>query len=107
MGIEETKAGSWTDSFHQYRDEMITKIKKGATEESIAMGGSSFTRTEWEKTLESIDKQIEEGKKEQKQRLEKQKEDAEETAEALRAYEAAISGKGNWQDEKIPGTTEF
>lgn len=91
MAFEGIGAGSWTDSFHQYQEEIMIKLKKGETEESIALGAGSFTQTEWKKVLENIDKQQEEVKEEQKNRFEKQ----EREAEAAKIYEAAVASKGN------------
>ena len=83
--------GSWTDSFHQYRADIMNKIKRGETEDSIAIGGSSFTQTEWKRALKSVDKQLEDIKEEQRIRFEKEGD----RAEAVRAYEAAVAGKGS------------
>lgn len=91
MAFDGIGSGSWTDSFHQYREEILTKIKKGQTEESIPLGAESFTQTEWKKVIEHIDKQIEDVKEEQKNRFEKQ----EREAEAVKIYEAATASKGN------------
>lgn len=94
MGFEGIGTGAWTDTFHQYQDEIIGKIKKGTTEDEILIGGTAFTQTEWKKVLEGVDEQLENGKEEQKQRFEKQ----EKKAEAARIYEAAQAGKENWRD---------
>jgi len=91
MGMENIGQGSWTDSFHQYREEIIGKIKRGETEESIPIGASSMTGTEWRKVLRSVDKQLEAIQEEQEARFEKR----EERAEAQQAYEAAVFSKGN------------
>lgn len=90
MAMEQVGQGSWTDSFHQYQAEIMEKIKKGETEESIPTGASAFTKTQWEKVLKSVDRQIDDIKEEQKVRFEKE----EERAEAVRIYEAA-SSRGN------------
>ena len=86
--------GSWTDSFHQYRADIMNKIKRGETEDSIAIGGSSFTQTEWKRALKSVDKHLEDIKEEQRIRFEKEGD----RAEAVRAYEAAVAGKGSAMD---------
>ncbi len=103
MAFDGIGTGSWTDTFHQYQEEIMTKIKKGETEESIAMGAGSYTQSEWKKVMESIDKQIEDVKEEQKNRFEKQ----EREAEAAKIYEAAVAAKGNpietiREAEKVP-----
>lgn len=90
MAMEQVGQGSWTDSFHQYQAEIMEKIKKGETEESIPTGASAFTKTQWEKVLKSVDRQIDDIREEQKARFEKE----EERAEAVRIYEAA-SSRGN------------
>lgn len=86
-----TGMSSWTEAFHQYQDEVMTKIKKGATQESVTVGSQSFTQSEWKKVMEGIDQQIEDIKEEQKNRFEKQ----EREAEAQKIYEAAAAGKTN------------
>ena len=75
--------GKWTDSFHAYRDDIITKIKKGSTEESIPIGGSEFTQSEWKKVLSSVDKQLEDIKEEQEERIRRQTD----TSDAQKIYE--------------------
>lgn len=101
MSFEGIGTGSWTDAFHQYQDEIVTKIKKGATEESIMLGGSSFTQSEWRKVLDNVDKQLEDVKQEQKNRFEKQ----ERMAEATKIYEAATAAKEN-PIENMRGNTK-
>lgn len=86
-----TGMSSWTEAFHQYQDEVMTKIKKGATQESVTVGSQSFTQSEWKKVMEGIDQQIEDIREEQKNRFEKQ----EREAEAQKIYEAAAVGKTN------------
>lgn len=86
---------SWTDMFHQYSAEIMEKIKSGRTEPSIPIGGSEMTQTEWEKALKSIDKQIEDIKEEQEERLARLGKKEEHQAEAATAYEAAVAGKIN------------
>lgn len=86
-----TGMSSWTEAFHQYQDEVMTKIKKGATQESVTIGSQSFTQSEWKKVMEGIDQQIEDIREEQKNRFEKQ----EREAEAQKIYEAAAAGKTN------------
>lgn len=86
-----TGMSSWTEAFHQYQDEVMTKIKKGATQESVTIGSQSFTQSEWKKVMEGIDQQIEDIREEQKNRFEKQ----EREAEAQKIYEAAAAGKPN------------
>lgn len=87
-------AGSWTDSFHQYQEEIINKMKKGETQESTALGGASYTQSEWRRVIEGVDKQIADVKEEQKERFEKQKREA----EAKKLYEAAMAAKENPAD---------
>lgn len=82
---------SWTDMFHNYSEEIMTKMKKGQTEDAIAIGGSEFTQTQWKKVLEKIDKDLEEIQEEQKLREEKQQE----KSDAQAIYQAAVAGKGN------------
>ena len=53
----------------------MTRIKKGETEDSIPTGADSYTRTQWSKIMKSVDKQIEDIKKEQAERFEKQQAD--------------------------------
>lgn len=110
-----TGVSSWTEAFHQYQEEVMTKIKKGAAQESVAVGSESYTQSEWKKVMESIDQQIEDIKEEQTERFEKQERDA----EAQRIYEAAALGKANPIEniraaEKVPygylakdGTIEY
>lgn len=86
-----TGMSSWTEAFHQYQEEVMTKIKKGETQEAIPLGSQSFTQSEWKKVMEGIDQQIEDIKEEQKNRFEKQ----EKEAEAKKIYEAAAAGKTN------------
>lgn len=98
-----TGAGTWTDSFHRYQEEIVNKIKKGEKEESIALGGKSYTQSEWKQILEGMDQQIADVKEEQKERFEKQKRDE----EAKKIYEAAMAAKGNpidtiRQKNKVP-----
>ncbi len=83
--------GAWTDSFHQYQADIMTKIRKGQTEESIPIGAGEYTQTEWQKVMKSVDKQIEDIRKEQALRQEKQKD----RMEAQRVFEAAVSGSGS------------
>lgn len=103
MAFEGIGTGSWTDTFHQYQEEIMVKIKKGETEESIALGAETFTQTEWKKVMENIDRQIENVREEQEERFEKQ----EREAEAVKIYEAAVAAKGNpietiREMEKVP-----
>lgn len=95
--------GSWQDAFHAYRDDVMTKIKKGATEEAIPTGGGEYTQSEWKKVLGSVDKQLDDIKEEQKERFAKN----ERKAEAQKIFEAATAGAGNPVDqirssEKVP-----
>lgn len=103
MAFDGIGAGGWTDSFHQYQEELINKMKKGETQESIALGGESYTQSEWRKVMEGVDKQIADVKEEQKERFEKQKREA----EAKKIYEAALAAKKNpidtlRQKQKVP-----
>ncbi len=70
----------------------MTRIKKGETEDSIPTGADSYTRTQWSKIMKSVDKQIEDIKKEQAERFEKQQADR---MEAQRVFEAAASMSGS------------
>lgn len=95
--------GSWQDAFHAYRDDVMTKIKKGATEEAIPTGGGEYTQSEWKKVLGSVDKQLDDIKEEQKERFAKN----ERKAEAQKIFEAATAGAGSPVDqirssEKVP-----
>lgn len=83
--------GSWTDSFHQYQADIMKKIRRGETEDSIPIGGASYTQTEWKRALRSVDEQLEAAKREQRERFRKE----EDRAEARRVYEAAVSGRGS------------
>lgn len=87
----EVSGGSWQDLFHSYRDDVLTKIKKGATEDSTPIGGGEYTQSEWQKTLDSVDRQLNDIREEQEERLEKQ----EQRAEAQEIFEAATAGTGN------------
>ena len=42
----------------QRKKEILEKVKNGETETSIAVGGSSFTETEWDKLINRIDEII-------------------------------------------------
>jgi hypothetical protein len=55
----------------QKKMEIYDRLKKGQTEESIAIGGTSYTRSEWKGLVEKIDKTLDEAEKEQKERIEK------------------------------------
>lgn len=87
--------GSWQDAFHAYRDDVMTKIKKGATEEAIPTGGGAYTQSEWKKALASVDKQLDDIKEEQEERFAKN----EQRAEAQKIFEAARAGAGNPVDQ--------
>lgn len=87
--------GSWQDAFHAYRDDVMTKIKKGATEEAIPTGGGEYTQSEWKKVLGSVDKQLDDIKEEQKERFAKN----ERKAEAQKIFEAATAGAGSPVDQ--------
>lgn len=52
--------------------QILEKLKKGENEESIPTGGGSFTQTEWKELIEQMDKSLEETKKAQNERVEKQ-----------------------------------
>lgn len=98
-----TGAGSWTDSFHSYQEEIISRIKKGETQEAAPLGSKSYTQSEWKKIMDGLDRQIEDVKEEQKNRFEKQKREE----EAKKIYEAAMASRGNpindiRQEEKVP-----
>lgn len=54
------------------KDEIYEKVKKGETEGSFAIGGSSFTAREWDKLLGKVDENIEAVKKEQEERKQEQ-----------------------------------
>lgn len=85
------RQGGWTEDFHKYQAEIMTKIKKGETEESIPIGNDSYTASQWKKIMKRVDQQIEDIKEEQAARLEKR----EERVEAQRVYEAAASMSGS------------
>lgn len=87
--------GNWQDAFHAYRDDVMTKIKKGATEESIPTGGGEYTQSEWKKVLGSVDKQLEDIREEQEERFAKN----ERKAEAQKIFEAATAGTGSPVDK--------
>ena len=87
--------GSWQDAFHVYRDDVMAKIKKGATEEAIPTGGGEYTQSEWKKVLGSVDKQLDDIKEEQEERFAKN----ERKAEAQKIFEAATAGTGNPVDQ--------
>ena len=76
------------------KNEIVEKLKNGETEESFAIGGASFTNSEWEKLLKKVDKNIEAVKKQQE-------EEKEERLESL--YEADIT-KRSCLIEKLNGT---
>ena len=65
----------------QRKKEILEKVKNGETEVSIAVGGSSFTETEWDKLISRIDKSLESTKEEQKERFAKMQEEWEEQKE--------------------------
>lgn len=77
------------------KNEIAEKLQKGETQESFAIGGSSFTSNEWDKLIGKVDSQIDEIKEEQKQRREKQEEQQE-------AYEVAAS-RANPMFQKLNG----
>ncbi len=92
MAVEGSASrGTWTEAFHQYQSDILTKIRKGQTEESIPIGAGEYTQTEWQKVMKSVDKQIEDIRKEQELRQEKRQD----RLEARRVYEAAVSGSGS------------
>ena len=92
MAVEgSVSRGTWTEAFHQYQADILTKIRKGQTEESIPIGAGEYTQTEWQKVMKSVDKQIEDIRKEQELRQEKRQD----RMEAQRVYEAAVSGSGS------------
>ncbi len=101
MDSKQIGEGSWTEAFHQYRDEVMEKIRTGRTEDAIFTGASAYTQTEWKKVLASVDKQIDDIREEQDERLEKldekekKEELTEDKSEAARLYEAAASMKGS------------
>ncbi len=90
MAAGNVTQGKWTDAFHAYQAELLTKIKKGETQDEIPTGAGSYTQTQWDKIMKNVDRQIDEIQKQQKERLERRKE----KAEAQRIYEAASLGKG-------------
>ena len=59
----------------KYGEQIKEKIKNGETEPTYQIGGQSFTEAEWKKLIEKMDKDIEQIKEEQAERLEKQKEE--------------------------------
>lgn len=65
----------------QRKKEILEKVKNGETETSIAVGGSSFTESEWDKLISRIDTSLESIKEEQKERFAKMKEELEEQKE--------------------------
>ena len=85
------RQGGWTEEFHKYQAEIMTKIKKGETEEAIPLGRDSYTATEWKKIMKSVDQQIEDIREEQARRLQKR----EDRMEARRVFEAAASMSGS------------
>ncbi len=56
--------------------QILEKLKKGETEQSIVTGGSSFTESEWRKLIDQIDETLEVTKKEQEERFTKMEEQA-------------------------------
>lgn len=91
MTMDNVGQGSWTDAFHQYQADIIGKIKRGQTEEEIPIGGASYTQTQWNRVLKSVDKQLDDIKEEQAARAEKQKN----RTEAMKVFEAATAGSGS------------
>ena len=85
------RQGGWTEEFHKYQAEIMTKIKKGETEEAIPLGRDYYTATEWKKIMKSVDQQIEDIREEQARRLQKR----EDRMEARRVFEAAASMSGS------------
>lgn len=65
----------------QRKKEILEKVKNGDTEASIAVGGSSFTETEWDKLISRIDQSLDSIKEEQKERFARRKEELEEQEE--------------------------
>lgn len=72
----------------QRKKEILEKVKKGQTEESIPTGGGSFTEKEWDKLMERMDKSLENTKEEQKERFAKMKEEWEEQKEENKLEES-------------------
>ena len=108
--------GSWQEAFHQYRDEILTKIRKGDTEQSIAIGGGEFTQTQWNRALKNIDEQLEDIKEEQAQRLAKNaKEQAEDALaqkavqrnEAAKVMQAAFGNRSLEESMREVGKTPY
>ena len=57
------------------KQEIFDKVKNGDTQESIPLGGSSFTVQEWKKLMTKVDKNLEAVKQSQEERKEDQKEE--------------------------------
>lgn len=67
-----------SDLMQQHRSQILEKLKSGETEESIVIGGNSFTDSVWNQMLESVDSYLEAVKEEQKVRFTKRDEEKEE-----------------------------
>lgn len=65
----------------QRKKEIYEKVITGKTENSIALGGSSFTEKQWDRLIDYMDKSLENTKEEQKERFAKKKEEWEEQKE--------------------------
>lgn len=85
----------------QRKKEILEKVKNGETETSIAVGGSSFTETEWDKLINRIDESLECTKEEQKERFAKMKEDWEEQKEENEIEEEKLLKEELYEKEVI------
>lgn len=80
----------------KYGEQIKEKIKNGETEPTYQIGGQSFTEAEWKKLIEKMDKDIEQIKEEQAERLEKQKEE-----------EASANDKESQTVSDVAGITRY
>lgn len=81
---EDSKA----DIIRAWKEEILEKVRRGETEASFALGGSSFTTKQWDKLMNGVDKAIDDmkesveeekedqAKAEQEKKLKKKEEDA-------------------------------
>ena len=86
----QSKNADYMELIANYKKEIYEKVKNNETEEEIATGGASYTKSKWRKLMESVDQQIEDVREQQEERAEQQKE----KAEAKRIYEAVSAYNG-------------
>lgn len=87
--------------FASRKAEIVKRVKAGQTQDSIQIGGESYTKSEWDKMLQKVDHNIEKIKEgDRENEAAKQKKEEKEQQLTLQERYADLTGKGRVQAEE-------